>query len=608
MGSNLSKVLCICFVVCLIVTPGFAQLAGTPQAGEGFGTAVAAGDFNNDGFIDLAVGVPSDKVPGPATPAGAVNIIYGTESGLEVGNNSLWRHGENGVMGNSASGDFFGHAVATGDFNGDLYDDLAIGSPYDTVDTIYRAGSVTVLYGSSNGITDSDTQHWTEGALGFTNDRDDRFGWSVSTGDFDNDGFDDLAVGARAENLTGINQGAAIIIYGTANGLDSTDTQFWTQANAATGVPEDNDEFGFAVAVGDFDGNDFDDLAIGAPHDEVGGVEQAGSVTVIYGTGTGLSAAGSQLWGQDSQDIEGVAEPSDRLGLALAAGDFDDDGFDDLAIGTPEEKIGESFLAGSVSVIYGSAAGLSAENNHLFSEDTPGVPLDLEGSDMFGQGLASGDLDNDGYDELIVGIPRKNVDSALQAGTVLVVAGSPGGLTLDVDALVFSQGNDSVVGDPTVAEDFGAALATGDFDNDGIVDLAVGVPRDRIGSATTGSVNVLYGVNGGPDRSQLWYQGAQPVAIESEFPGVNSPGYVLSPAYPNPFTSSTTLKYELPIHGNVRISIFDALGRRVAELANGEHVAGEHELIFNALDLPSGLYMLQLTAERARLHQRLIVL
>ena len=112
----------------------------------------------------------------------------------------------------------------------------------------------------------------------------------------------------------------------------------------------------------------------------------------------------------------------------------------------------------------------------------------------------------------------------------------------------------------------GWSLAGGDFDNDGDEDIAVGVIGERVGGEpSAGGVNVLYGVFGGLDSSQLLFQGANPVANEPEAPGLPTT-FALLPAYPNPFNPSTTLRYDVPQAGLVRITVFDALGRSVATL------------------------------------------
>jgi hypothetical protein len=130
-------------------------------------------------------------------------------------------------------------------------------------------------------------------------------------------------------------------------------------------------------------------LAIGAPGEN----SSSGVVHVLYGSGTGLTATGSQLWSQDSPGIAGGAEPDDIFGEALAAGDFNGDTRADLAIGA----LGENSFAGVAHVLYGAAiVGLTAAGSQLWSQDSPGIPGASEAFDAFGETLAAGTLSTTG--------------------------------------------------------------------------------------------------------------------------------------------------------------------------------------------------------------------
>ncbi|HET9558497.1 MAG TPA: integrin alpha, partial [Actinomycetota bacterium] len=129
-----------------------------------------------------------------------------------------------------------------------------------------------------------------------------------------------------------------------------------------------------AVAVeADFDNDGFADLAVGVPREGVGTADLAGAVNILDGSANGLTGTGSQLLVQGGGGIPDTAEPFDFFGNTLAAGDFNNDGFIDLAIGVPGEDLATITDAGAVTVLYGSASGLSATGSQFFSQDTPGV-------------------------------------------------------------------------------------------------------------------------------------------------------------------------------------------------------------------------------------------
>src|SRR5262249_11258138 len=152
---------------------------------------------------------------------------------------------------------------------------------------------------------------------------------------------------------------------------------------------------GLALASGDFNGDGFDDLAIGVPTQDVGMAVSAGAVCVLYGSPAGLTDVGNQLWSQDSPGVLDAAEGSDSFGPSLTTGDFDGDGFDDLAIGVEGEDLGAIDAAGAVNVLYGTASGLSDVGNQFWTQDSPGILGAAESAELFGSILASGDFNGD---------------------------------------------------------------------------------------------------------------------------------------------------------------------------------------------------------------------
>jgi len=124
------------------------------------------------------------------------------------------------------------------------------------------------------------------------------------------------------------------------------------------------------------------------PFEDVGAVQEAGAINVLPGTAGGLTGTGSQLFTLDSPGVPGVAE-SDVFGERLAAADFDNDGFADLAVGAPGEDIGTIVEGGAVNVVYGTAGGLTGTGSQLFTQDSPGMPGMAEDTDLFAEALAA---------------------------------------------------------------------------------------------------------------------------------------------------------------------------------------------------------------------------
>jgi len=414
------------------------------------------------------------------------------------------------------------------DFDGDNRSDLAVGAPGESIGGVDGAGAVNVIYGAGGGLAATGNQIWSQRSAGIAFDPEtgDAFGSSIACGDFNKDGYDDMAVGVPHESIGSRNPilraGAVNVIYGSRGGLTEVGDQIWHQNSSnIEGVAEAGDLLGWAVVAADFDGDGYDDLAAGAPGESVGSDRQAGSVNVIYGSASGLDAAGDQIWHQDISGIAGSAEPGDRLGESLTAGDFDNDRYDDLAIGVPGENlsIGGTNLtdAGMVNVIYGTNAGLSSVGDQDWHQASPGVNGAAEAYDLFAHSLASGDFDNDGYDDLAAGVPRESIGDVGRAGTVNVLYGSASGITATGDQ-TWHQDTAGIKGKAEAGDNWGLAVAVGDFDNDNRDDLAIGVPGEDIGSIVdAGMVAVLFGANSGlSSRDQTVHQDKSGIKYDSE--------------------------------------------------------------------------------------------
>lgn len=375
-----------------------------------------------------------------------------------------------------ATGDrsFFGQVVAAGDVDGDGRGDFAATGFVDTGSG--ARGYVRVARGAApHALTvdailiGSPLESW---------------GAALAFGDFDDDGRDELAIGRPGRNVAGLTAAGDVGILRRLPDGSWPEQSNWNQEIAGiAGAPEEEDRFGSVLAVGDLDDDGVDDLVIGVPGEAVGGAAAAGAVQVIYGdAGSGLTANGNQLFHQDSSGVPGGAEAGDRFGSALVVDDVTCDGIDDLVIGAPDEDAGGTADAGTVTVLPGSAIGVTTTGAFLLEQSDFGAVA--EATDRFGSALAVGRMSNvlGGCKTLFVGAPAKDVGAEPRAGVVFWYRDGAADFWTESD----------VGGVEGEQDRFGTALAVGDFTGDGLVDLAIGVPgQDYAAGPAKGGVRIL---------------------------------------------------------------------------------------------------------------------
>jgi hypothetical protein len=428
---------------------GVAALTGGAQSDARFGASLAAGDFNGDGFSDLAISAPFATVQGVAR-AGLVFVIYGSANGLSG------RSASNAVFTGQPplDGAVFGRSLVWADFGRGPQGDLAVGAPGATFGPggeHIAAGEVHVLYGTTAGLSNTGRQLFREGLnglLGAPSDFDG-LGTTLAAANFGNGVTADLAVGAPDEGPSGLPDGTGTVrvIYGTPTGLTTTANQLIN--GVATG-----EQFGGALAGADFGRSAEADLAVGAPrHAQAtagGTVAEAGSVAVFYGSSFGLAGTPGQVLTENDAATDGP-ETNDLFGATLAANDFDGNRTADLAVGAPFETIeaGTTHIgsAGAVVVFYGGSTGLNDPAAlapiflHQRVKGTQGsFPVAGE-SDNFGASLSAWNFGKSAQADLAIGVPRENVDKGVvggfplvagEAGSVNVVYGSASGLVTNV--------------------------------------------------------------------------------------------------------------------------------------------------------------------------------
>ncbi len=352
------------------------------------GCSVAtAGDVNGDGYADIIAGAYSFDPAAGFDGWGAAFVWHGSAAGL--GASGAAPDTDDWYAYGGQEGSYFGWSVSSaGDVNGDGYSDVIVGAPeYDFGDEVDEGGQgMARLYlGSSSGLNDAHTRQLagiiTNGA----------FGTSVSSaGDVNGDGYGDIIVGEPyfADDLS--NQGRAYVWYGSTSGISTYDDWDW---DVVGGV---SDHYGTSVATaGDVNGDGYSDIIVGAPFDATG----AGTAYAYYGSSSSLQQTAG--WTKDSDQEEA------HFGHSVAsAGDVDADGYADLIVGAPQWDGGLA-NEGGAWIYMGAGGGL---------EDAPAWHKESDQANaQYGWSVSSaGDVDGDGYDDVIVGVPYYDFDELVR--------------------------------------------------------------------------------------------------------------------------------------------------------------------------------------------------
>lgn len=424
-----------------------------------------ADDFNGDGYRDLATAAPYTPVGG-RTGAGAVVVNYGSANGISASRRTIITQNTAGVPGTAETDDEFGQALASGDLNRDGYADLVIGSTGENAES----GAVVIVWGAKSGL--SGGQVVPDPAPADHNE----YGMSLAVADFSGDGKADLAVGSTGSDIwihkggftkttgaasryelatelysTGYSiHGAQSLAAGDLNGdgtadlvVSGTQTETYDDGTfvylgSAAGLTRQtflrNGAYELA-AVGDLNGDGYADV-VTATYGDAGRTSLGGSVSAYLGSATGVRTQPQTTITQDTPGVPGSDEEGDWFGNALSVADVTGDGRAEVAVGTIHETIGTAEIAGSVTLLRGTASGLTATGAQSFTQNTAGVPGTAESADRFGASVRLSDLTGDGRADLSVAADGENHP----AGSLYNLRGAASGVTT-AKAISFGPGS-----------------------------------------------------------------------------------------------------------------------------------------------------------------------
>ncbi|WP_020135762.1 FG-GAP and VCBS repeat-containing protein [Streptomyces sp. 351MFTsu5.1] len=467
-NSRAYKAWSVPLIAGVLALGGIPALAGSASAAE---SKAVQDDFNGDGYKDLAVGAPIATIGGKKG-AGYVTVMYGGPHGLTKDSRTIISRSTSGIPGDPTAGENFGYQLSTGDLDGDGRTDLIIGTAASNRDAVVVWGSKEGLSGAvsvpaaTTQAGDFDGDSWPDLVL-FRGGRapgDDPLGTEATVwrGPISRDGkptatqdfgspkvepYDVMYAAAGDVNGDGRDD-LALTVYIGEGGVGSQ--LYLANASGSGFTYVDSPEGSGQVAFGDVNGDGFDDVVRGVPNDS--------SVTVALGSASGLKPASTwKSYSQDTAGVPGAKEEDDRFGDAVAAGDVNHDGYADLAVGSPGEKLGDKQGAGMVNVLYGGRDGLTGTGSQGFTQDTDGVPGAVESGDNFGGSVSVLDINGNAYADLAAAAPGENRVEGANAGegAVWSLRGRPTGIVTDA-AFTFGP---RTVGAPVDRATFGGSLS-----------------------------------------------------------------------------------------------------------------------------------------------------
>jgi len=452
-------------------------------------------DFNGDGIHDFIVGAQSND-DGGSNNEGAAYVFFGSTTLSGTKDLGRGQSADFTILGKAAADQLGSSVTAAGDVNGDGIDDILVGALFNDEGGTDDEGAAYLFFGATDlsgtkalaGADSADVTFLGKAA-------NDYLGIVISgAGDVNGDGFDDLLISGRNnDDGANPNAGAAYIFFGASDLSGTKALGLGASADVTFLGKAANDLFGVSVSgAGDINGDGFDDVIIGAQDNDDGATGNGGAAYVFFGSAT---MSGTKDTGNADEDVRFLGKATgDKLGSSVAGvGDVNGDGFDDVMVGAQLNNDGGSNDEGAAYIFFGSANISGTKDTGNADEDVRF--LGKAATDSLGQTVGvAGDVNDDGYNDIIVGAYRNNDGGSNNEGAAYIFFGSSTlsgtkdlGGTTSADITVLGKGTADGLGK--------RAVGVGDLNADGIADILVGAyaNNEGVGNDNAGSAYVIFG-------------------------------------------------------------------------------------------------------------------
>ncbi|MDP2983737.1 MAG: T9SS type A sorting domain-containing protein [Candidatus Latescibacter sp.] len=599
---------------------------------DNLGCSVSAGDVNHDGCDDIIIGAPNSS---------KAYIVFGSKNISSLKEIDLSTPPLNVVrIYGIAPGEQFGFTTFAADINGDGFKDAILGAPAASPLRRNASGEVVVLFGSKDLSSAGDIylRESPQSILRIIGGKEgDWFGVRAVGGDINGDGFDDVIIGSWFADARGNNSGAMYVVFGSAGMTPSRVLDIASMNTGLLTIAGENAEdlFGFCITPVNVDNDGFRDILVSGHGYDYSSRNEPGASYVIRGS-SGLAALKTiDLRQNNANVIRIIGENSvDHLARGLSA-DLSGDGIPELVVTASDaDPLGRD-LGGKIFILPGPLTGLGKQID--LAAPPPGITSIIGGlaGDHLGNFIAAGDLNHDGYPDLIIGAHTASPLSRNLAGRVYLVSGKGVQQSSEPSASPFKftafTGNKaslyiSANHAPMIR---GKKIEAGD-------EIGVFTPGGLCAGAGTwtgqdllitvwGDDPQIAGINGfrsgeryyfrirdisipevivaqavfiiGPDAYQV--DGVSILSslgdggvtkAEAEMPGEFS----LSQNYPNPFNQVTVIDFTIAQRDTVTLKVFNSLGKEVATLVNDVMPPGQYSIPWKASGLASGIYFYRL--------------